>query len=299
MKRILFGLAMALMATGAPAAPARMPWSDLVVFGDSLSDNGNYGAGIVATNGNTWAGQLGALPWIAGGTNFAYGGAKAVTDADFAPDFTAQRALFAGAMPALGHDPVAVVWFGGNDLLNAADPTAIPNAIAAIGAGIGELATNFGFTRFLVPGLPDLSLIPRFNAAPDTLRLTAQAASAAFNTALKALVATSVAGGLDARFLDIDAIFDALLDDPATFGFTDTKGHCARGAIDCAGYVFWDDIHPTEATHAIIAAAVRDALMPAPVPLPAGGFLLVAGLGALVALRRRRPAAGPAAPPAA
>jgi phospholipase/lecithinase/hemolysin len=51
------------------------------------------------------------------------------------------------------------------------------------------------------------------------------------------------------------------------------------------GRAFWDLVHPTAAVHAALAREVQATV--APVPLPAPAALLLAGLGALAALRRR------------
>ena len=283
MKAIIFAAAFAAVSSSVAAAPITYPWSDLIVFGDSLSDAGNLGG--VATNGTTWAGQLGAAPALAGGTNFAFLGATAVSNADPFLDFTEQRALFAGAGLTLGSNPLVVAWFGGNDLLNATDPSAIGNAVTQIAAGVASLA-GMGLTRFVLPGLPDLGLIPR-NLGNPVASAMATFASNAFNDALQGVIGAANASGLDVTYLDVNGIFAEILGDPASFGFTNVTDTCERGAISCDGYVFWDDIHPTAATHAILAERLRLAAEPAVVPLPATGLLLLAAFGGLGLLRRR------------
>lgn len=286
MKSVILAASLAALATPTLAAPVDLPWSDLVVFGDSLSDAGNFGPGFVATNGTTWAGQLGALPATAGGTNFAFLGATAVSNGDVSPDFTEQRALFAGSGLTLGANPLVVAWFGGNDLLNAADASAIGNAVAQIATGVTSLASSFGLTRFVLPGLPDLGLIPR-NVGNPVASALATFASNAFNTALQGFVGTANASGLDVTYLDVNAIFGDILANPLDFGFTDVTGSCLGGAISCDGFLFWDDIHPTAAAHAIIAERILMAVEPPAVPLPATGLLLLGAFAGLGLLRRR------------
>lgn len=285
MKSIIFAASLAVLATPALAAPADLPWSDLIVFGDSLSDAGNFGPGFVATNGTTWAGQLGALPALAGGSNFAFLGATAVSNGG-SPDFTEQRALFAGSGLTLGANPLVVAWFGGNDLLNAADASAIVNAVTQIAAGVTSLATDFGLTRFVLPGLPDLGLIPR-NVGNPIASATATFAANAFNAALLGFVGTANAAGLDVTYLDTNAVFGEILANPIDFGFTDVTGSCLGGTISCDGFLFWDDIHPTAATHAILAERFLMAVEPPAVPLPATGLLLLGAFAGLGLLRRR------------
>ena len=288
-------LAAAIAVMGTAASAATLPWSSLLVFGDSLSDSGNFGG--TATNGQTWAGQLGAEPALGGGTNFAFGGAQAATNLDLVPDFSAQRLIYAAARPALGPNPLTVAWFGGNDLLGittpSSAPTVIGRAVTAIGSGVGQLARTFGLTRFILPNLPDLSRIPANVNRPADERAAIALATASFNGALAQTAATLRGTGLDVSIFDTAGIFARILDRPGDFGFDADKvtGTCLRGAISCDGYIFWDPIHPTAATHALIAEGIVALAQPAPVPLPATIWLLAGGLGLAGAVGRRRKAA--------
>lgn len=291
-------LAAAMAVFGSTAQAATVPWSELLVFGDSLSDAGNFGG--TATNGQTWAGQLGALPALGGGTNFAFGGARAVTNADGVPDFTAQRLLYEADRPALGSTPLTVAWFGGNDLLAITPSTTaqeagaiIAGALAEIGTGVADLAQDPALRRFILPNLPDLSRIPLFANAGEPIRVGIAQVTAAFNGGLSQLAAGFTAQGLDVKVFDTAGIFASILDDPAAFGFDPAKVDetCLQGAISCDGYIFWDPIHPTAATHALIADGITALAQPAPVPLPATGWLLLGALGGAAALRRQRRAA--------
>jgi outer membrane lipase/esterase len=72
------------------------------------------------------------------------------------------------------------------------------------------------------------------------------------------------------------------------YGFTDVTHPCVTGAIDYVGgtacssslavqnqYLFWDDLHPTAAGHAIVADAALGVVTPEPayVSLVAFGLL--------------------------
>ena len=291
-------LAAVLACGGHVAAAATLPaGTDLFVFGDSLSDAGNIGP---ATNGQTWAGQLGALSSTTGGTNFAYGGAKAVTDGDAAPDFAAQRFEFLGALSAgavsVGPDPLAVVWFGGNDLLNAgADPAAVNATIRAALTEIGEGAaflSAFGLDRVILPNLPDLARIPANAGLLAAAKAQVTGVTQAFNAGLAGVAASLRDVGIDAEVFDTYALFDRIFADPGAFGFDQPlDGTCQRGAVSCDGYLFWDPIHPTAAAHALVADGIAAAVQPAPVPLPATLWLLAGALGGVAAFGRRRHAA--------
>jgi phospholipase/lecithinase/hemolysin len=284
--------ALAILLAG-PVQAAPLPWTDLVVFGDSLSDGGNFGPGIVFTDGDPWTTQVGAAPARVGGLNFAFGGARAITNGDASPDFAAQRSLFGMAAPTLGADPLGVVWLGGNDLLNLAptiDPLAAITGVALqIEAGIQELIDTTPLDRFLLVGLPDLGEIPRTigTAAAGAASL----ASTVFNGALQQVAARDANRTADVTYVDIEGLFDEITSDPMSFGFTNVTGNCGQGTpAECAGFLFWDDIHPTEAAHALVADTILAAAQPAPIPLPGGVWLMLGGLGGLVLLRGRRAA---------
>jgi phospholipase/lecithinase/hemolysin len=323
-RNILLAGVTALLPTLGSAAPIG-PFSDLVVFGDSLSDPGNIFAitgGTVPdptlypngqfTNGNTWASQLGAN--FASGTNFAFGGARAVANpepvggdmddnTDAIPDFAAQRDLFGLTAPSLGPNPLATVWFGGNDLrAGLANPASIGAVISAavteIVTGVGDLFSR-GLTDVLVFGLPNLGRIPEvtsldaflasIGAAPaGTAIAGATAATQGFNDALRSGLSTLTPLG-NVQFLDTFALFEDILADADALQFTNTTDACILTlvpATDCAtdqGFIFHDTIHPTDRVHALIAEEVRAAV----VPLPAGGLLLLTALGGIVLMRRR------------
>ena len=276
MNRLLAACALALPPAFAQGATLNNFYSNTVVFGDSLSDNGTFG--VQATDTDVWAGQLGIT--TASGRNFAALGARAIPNA-VQSDFLEQIATFDAAMPSLPEFSQAVVWFGGNDLLNITNPAVeIPLAISVITSGIINLAQNYGIDRVVIPGLPDFSQIPAALGDPS-----AQAASLAFNNGLISTTALLNSLGIDARYVDIAGLVNDARSNP---DFTNTTDTCLRGAISCDGFLFWDPIHPTGQAHALVAEAIAAEL--APVPLPAGGVLILTGLFALGVVRTRKSA---------
>ncbi len=264
MKRLLAACAIALapVLTQAATLPSSV-YSNTVVFGDSLSDAGTFGVQATDT-----------------GRNFATLGARAIPNATES-DFAEQLAIFDEAAPHLPDYSQAVVWFGGNDLRALTSPLDIGLAVGNITAGVMSLSTNYGIDRFVLPGLPDLSQIPERYLDPSAFF-----ASQAFNEGLIGAVRLLNGMGIDTRYVDIGAVFDDVIADPALINPPET---CERGLLPCENYAFWDGIHPTGVAHARVAEAIAAEL--APVPLPAGAPLILTGLLALGALRWRRGAA--------
>ena len=165
------GLALALLA--APAVHADPPPTRLVVFGDSLSDPGNFYAafglssqapysivpsapytigGHHFTNGKTWAEQLAmrlhspasGLPALVSpgtNTNYAVGGARARPNAPGFPyyDLTTQVGLYLATFHGQADGgAIHVVWLGGNDLRDALAAAAVDPTLASSEAILSE-----------------------------------------------------------------------------------------------------------------------------------------------------------------
>jgi cholinesterase len=242
-----------------PVAPSP-PFTGLVVFGDSLSDSGNAGR---FTDGPVWVEHLARrigvtlLPSRLGGTNHAVGGARAQGGPD---GLRAQADRFLAARRG-GLDPRAlyIVYGGGNDLLaagGAPDQPALVRAAATAVSGIVADLAAAGASDILVPNLPDIGLTPALRAAGPAAQAAARALTRAYNAALEAELARVAAGHRSARVhrLDVFALAERVVADPAAAGFRDIRQPC-RGGSSCEGMLFWDDVHPTTLAHARLAAA--------------------------------------------
>ncbi|MBP2313079.1 SGNH/GDSL hydrolase family protein [Azospirillum soli] len=243
----------------------------VVVFGDSLSDTGNAGMGRFS-NGPVWverlAERLGTRLTASsqGGTNYAVGGARTVGTSG--P--TSLRAQVDGYLRKTGRqaDPKAlyVVYGGGNDLraaVGASDPwAAVMGAAGTMGHIIADLA-KAGATEFLVPNLPDLGRIPEIRRyGPNAVQIATMASIGYNQTLARSLDEVEQRLPIRLHRLDVWALLQTVLADPAAAGFANVTEPCvAQGPCrDPDRFLFWDSIHPTAAAHARLAEAALGAV---------------------------------------
>lgn len=295
MRRILGTLTIAaFLSLAAMAARAASPaFSHLYIFGDSYCDAGNI---FIATggaepagpyymgrfsNGPIWvdhvAGYLGLLPVkpsLAGGTDFAFGGAEVTAAATSAagtiPSVPQQVGLYLQSVRGKA-DPNAlyIIEGGGDDILDATSGS--PEQLGfEIAAGIAEselLLRRAGARHFLIPDLFNVGLLP---AAAGNVAF-ATAATNATNKSLNELLAVEdFLEGVHIVRLDVFSLLNAIGTDPFHFGFADVTTPCTAipSAADprppvCADpdhTFFWDVFHPTEFGHAFFAVTVENTL---------------------------------------
>lgn len=244
-----------IAATSVPLAnrAAALPFSQMFVFGDSLSDTGNVFLASGTTvptpaayvggrfsNGPNWIDMLSAqlglsmTPYVVASDptteniNFAFGGAQTgisnlTPDGAFVvPGLNGQVGAFAGALggsPA-NADALYVVWGGANDFLVAgSSPATVVGNISTAISGLYGL----GARHILVPNLADLGATPLAQLIGGGAPAGLSAATAAFNALLAGELASleGALPGIDLIGMDVYGLVASILADPASFGFSD------------------------------------------------------------------------------
>jgi outer membrane lipase/esterase len=299
----------------AQTAPSPAPaFTSLTVFGDSLVDAGNVyaltrGATPSAaqgyfqgrfTNGYDYTDLLSislygtpTTPSALGGSNFAFGGARATTTSQV-PDLQEQLALFGASGQQVTSTGLYVLNFGGNDVFAALQPgvlsgyssdAAFLQQAASIYVGGVQYLINQGARNVLITGFPVAGVGLEYSLLAENF-LTSQLATLNF-----------ASGTNIYRYSYLD-FFQRLTADPTAFGLpanlnTTTSCQAAQAFPDCTGYFYFDSTHPTAA---IQLAAFNDinrqfglTSSAAPVPEPGSWMMLIFGFGAIgFAMRRSR-----------
>jgi phospholipase/lecithinase/hemolysin len=272
MKRLVFLiLACASLAFRPPTAYGSfLGFQNLVVFGDSLSDNGNTFSSVGLpeapyydgrwTNGPNWVdyfSQFAGIPDVSAflrnrGTNFAVGGSTSLYLAGEIATFLADQG--GRADPA----NLYVVWIGANDFQAGLTPR---QTLAAIGTEV-EVLRKAGAKHLLLLTVPDISLTPNVIAGGGAKVQAAKQFVFTVNTMIRAEIPISALFlGLDLKVVDINPLFTQLVYTPSALGFANSVGAAynpSTGVIapDPNVYVFWDGFHPTTRVHDLAAQLI-------------------------------------------
>jgi outer membrane lipase/esterase len=210
-----------------------------------------------------------------GGKDYAYGFAftgNGATDFIFDPmdglfitvnNVGQQISDYLATHPKIDDKTLFVVWAGANDVINATSSKVIIDAAVDQAINVQRLA-EAGATQFIVPNLPNLGAIPRFNGSPVT-SVPATKATVLYNTVLKAgvdIVSLANPGAKIVQF-DVYGLITKVLASPAKYGLVDvTDSSQGNYVINPDTYLFWDDLHPTTKGHNILAQAAGSLLAP-------------------------------------
>jgi phospholipase/lecithinase/hemolysin len=305
---VMLGLA-TIAATPAGAAG----YSGLTVFGDSLVDAGNLYAltgGAIPdaatgykdgrfTNGYDYTDLLsrdlfGTVTTASrlGGSNYAYGNARAVADADIVPDLASQIASFSARTGGIADsNGLYVLTVGGNDIFAALRGTYDTAAYASADAYLHAAARTYaaGVKQLSDLGARDI-LLTNFAVPGPGLGLSLTA-----NTYLTQELSALSLGTTQVDVVDLSGFLTAALTNPQSVGLPplNPSVNCVAAgaqATGCAGYFQFDDVHPTaQVQQAFYDSVIRPTLGIAAVPETGTWLELVAGVSMIgFTLRRSR-----------
>lgn len=307
MKKRAFHLAVLIFTSLFLYMPAAADFSQIVAFGDSLTDNGTniiYGDlhGIDHfSNGDVWVEYLAQsrdIPlddWAYGAAYTGYG-----TSSEFFPNEYGLlwqtcnyitdyfQALPSDQPLTLDTSALYTIWAGGNDFLGLPAGATQADIGATIATATGNIVTAVnllavaGAQNFLVLNLPDLGKTPRYNYDP-TVSTGASGLASAFNQALDDALATYTVSGINLCQLDTFAFLNDTINDGY---FTNSTDVWKGSGEDPKYYLFWDEIHPTTGAHWLLSE-VADEQLNSCVPVPPSFLLLISGLAGLIGIKRR------------
>ena len=250
----LFGAS--ILAAG--GASAQVTLDRQITFGDSLSDGGFFasvapaGAGRFTTNPDPiWveivASELGLdlTPSVAGGLNFAIGGARVAADDPVVRSITEQINLFQAAGGTFGPNDLVTIQGGGNDIFAVGNGLATIDDLVASAIGLAGAVQQL---KDLGAGTVIVTNVPTFDF---------------YNVPFEATLAQL---GPNALFIDVDQLFGEILANPSAFGFENVTDPACGGlsSLFCTPanyvtpnanetYALADDVHPTGRTGLIQA----------------------------------------------
>jgi outer membrane lipase/esterase len=301
----LLAAALALAALPAAVQAADSPFTKTVFFGDSLTDGGyfrpvliqlvgpngaiigqftnnpnyvwsQYLADFYGSNANVaWTGNNTASPTLAGGNNWAVGGARVGVDSvgglGYTPSLASQYARYLSSGNKVDPGALYTIWGGANDLFavqaNPGQAQAIIGAAVTAHVNLVGALTQAGAQYILVPTLPDLGLTPdsRAGGAVGMAQGTALA-----NTYNNALFSSLASAGLRVIPMDTFHFLQEVVANPGLYGISNVTGKACltqpapagSSSLFCspqstvpggASYLFADGVHPTSAAHRALA----------------------------------------------
>lgn len=249
-------------------------FSNIVAFGDSLSDNGNlydddpsacpaetYYEGRFS-NGLVWVDYLAEAGYLdATLINNAYGGATTSGLIDQVTTY-----INAGT---LDQNALFTIWIGGNDFLAEGSTRDYEQAAENVKTALDALG-GFGAQSILILNLSDLGAVPRINGDANAAAF-ATLWTENYNLELNDKVDDFKAEnpGITVYYLDIYSLFADIIANPANYGLSNVDSICPNFLVandfdNDDGYLFWDAIHPTTEAHMEVAERAQSLVAPEP-----------------------------------
>ncbi|KAJ2964661.1 hypothetical protein NQZ79_g545 [Umbelopsis isabellina] len=238
---------------------------NLVVFGDSYSDEGNL---MRQTNGPVWVENV-AYAWNASVYNFAFGGATCDSDlyaldrSDMSPSIRDQIEIYYDQKLDLEpEDTVYAIWVGINDIAlatadNGAKPVSPAQIVSCVRSQIATLRHFFKASNIMLLEVPPLDRMPYF--LDDDARGDATHKVNSLFISQNADWTSEL--NLRLRIIRTYSLYQKVVSAPSTYGFSNVThaywevctGLCTDKEDD---YLWWDGGHMTGAGHKLIANEV-------------------------------------------
>jgi outer membrane lipase/esterase len=286
----------AMLVSSVSSIAMAQTYSNVISFGDSLTDNGNlFGltgnppppyfngrfsngptfAEILAGRIRPQAGPNGTMynfgqAALGGNVNYAFGGARADNNLNLngpIPSVQTQIGAFNFHGGTIGANSLVTLWAGANDIFQTAtvyDQAAINNSALQMRNSLLMLS-GLGARTIIIMNLPDLGRTPAYAGGPGAGLATI--ATNAYNTAQDTQITAAraaAAPGTNIIRVNANAISAQILANPLAFGFTNVTSQCVMtaaciggNAAAQAGYFFWDSVHPTTSAHALFANIIQ------------------------------------------
>lgn len=290
--KLLVTLSAFLLSTVVMAMPVR----NIVVFGDSLSDNGNFYNFMKQqmpqsppyfegrfSDGPVWIERLAASYYPNAPTShlqdYAFGGAGVSEDDEDDVLFTLRKEVntyLEEHSQKANADTLYVVWIGANNYLGLPEEgeKTLKDVNQGIVHGLQKLVEK-GARNIFVLNLPDLGRTPAATEfdSKDLLTYFAKQHNAALDASMVELKNTYPE--VNWLYYDLNQMFTNVLDHPEEYGITNTTDTCVNSTLGkddpksmlniavtvkqhakqnaCAGYLFFDLVHPTAYAHQVMA----------------------------------------------
>ncbi len=263
MKKIVICLTL-LLSLSVQAA-----YDKMIVFGDSLSDNGNlanaapfiapefvflndepYSKGF--TNGPTAVVQLAKLlnvpltpsDYLLGllnGYNFAVAGARASGNDSIDLNIQIDAFLLSQTSGKIPQDALYVLFIGGNDIRDMRDQTSIKTAYGILKKAMTNIKNSLsqlialGAKHVLVVNSPDIGKLPETVAGAvkdKTLIQRASLATVVYNQSLAETVKTvETSTGVDVVLFDVYTLFNNIVKDRRAYLYSNAKAACYSSVL--------------------------------------------------------------------
>jgi phospholipase/lecithinase/hemolysin len=297
------------------SSTSRTPYSQIIAFGDSLSDTGNlykltsllptggipgapyyqgrFSNGLLAVEDMAAGLGLGLLSNAVAGAQTGLGNQGGALL--FGTGVAGQITKFEARTPVLDTSALYFLWAGPNDFYVGANmQTAATSAMASANM-LGNIRNLYdhGARNFFVPLMPDLSQTPEALHGQQAYADAARQRTLEYNQILSQGLSNLQASlpSLNLTVFDTPSFMRKTVGEMKEAGFDVTEA-CYDAARDdvCsfeAQYLFWDSVHPTNTGHYLLGEAFANAALTA-APEPGTWALMLLGLAAMKASVSRR-----------